>query len=434
MPRETSVLWELGIVALVFAIVNIVSQIYQHPVSANDGKGWDGLHYHAMAEQMAKGQRLHEEAPFVYRVGTPYLAALVAADNLLSGFKLVNAVANALAVCLLMVWLRLFLKDWRLRLVLTLVFVTHWLNPVRFIYFYPVYTDPWQFVFLVAGLVAIRLVQDRPSGLRIALVALVTSMGSMFREVVLLVPLALLFSGNPLLPQKNLSEAFFELSSLRVRRVWSMPPLRFGIPLALGIAGMVLMWTFITPTNDYSFLKSAGRTIYEKPLPRYIHAWFVAFGPLLAVVLYDWRSALSFLKEHQALAVYLVGIAFLAYVGGNDTERYLHWGIPVVYLLMGGALERHWLLLRSRALAGILIACQLIWERAFWTVPDPSAVRPFCWVFLTADCYLYLWSDFIPSVFSLVMLLQFGGLTVVVLLWMNHRAKTVAGYSTPEVR
>src|SRR5215471_15199780 len=108
--------FELAIVLAMFVLVNIVSAFSQVQIGVNDGKGWDGAWYVTVAQEISSGKPLVAEAPFVYRVGTPFLAALVDKDNLILGFKVVNLAANVTLTVLLMLWLRLFVRDWRVRL------------------------------------------------------------------------------------------------------------------------------------------------------------------------------------------------------------------------------------------------------------------------------------------------------------------------------
>jgi hypothetical protein len=39
--------------------------------------------------------------------------------------------------------------------------------------------------------------------------------------------------------------------------------------------------------------------------------WFIAYGPILALIAYNWRSALKFLMEHQYQFIVL-GVLVLA--------------------------------------------------------------------------------------------------------------------------
>jgi hypothetical protein len=114
----------------------------------------------------------------------------------------------------------------------------------------------------------------------------------------------------------------------------------------------------------------------------------------------------------------VLGLA-LAYVGGHDTERYFFWVMPVVYLLIAQSIERHYAVVSSAAVAGILIAGQLVAQRVLWAVPDPgTAVTPLSdvrgtlatlyaianRVFVIDDFHWNLWSNFGSRPFHLVQL------------------------------
>ena len=100
-------------------------------------------------------------------------------------------------------------------------------------------------------------------------------------------------------------------------------------------------------------------------------AWCFAFGPsALAIVVAGHRQAWSFLKAHPHLALYLVLVAFLAFVGGTDTERILGWAAPVVFLLVAMAIGQQMAILQRRPiLTTVLIVVQLASARVFWPIP-----------------------------------------------------------------
>ncbi len=117
---------EVLILVTAFLLVNILGQIFQKPISLNNGKGWDGIVYYSVAEQFLKGQQPRAGAPFVYRIGTPVLVSLFFKEDLLLGFKIVNLIANGITVFLLLFWLRLNLLAWEVRVILVLLFITQW--------------------------------------------------------------------------------------------------------------------------------------------------------------------------------------------------------------------------------------------------------------------------------------------------------------------
>ena len=61
----------------------------------------------------------------------------------------------------------------------------------------------------------------------------------------------------------------------------------------------------------------------------------------------------------------------LSFIGGSDTERFAFWTLPVVYLLLARAIERHREILRSIPLVAAFATVQAVSARLFWGIPDP---------------------------------------------------------------
>jgi hypothetical protein len=100
-------------------------------IAVNGGRGWDGAPYYSVAEQLSAGKPPVEEAPFVYRIGTPLLAALVSPGDLMAGFIVINAAANALTAMLFLLWLRIHPPDRSIRRALFTPFAVMWHAPIR---------------------------------------------------------------------------------------------------------------------------------------------------------------------------------------------------------------------------------------------------------------------------------------------------------------
>ena len=116
-PPKKGIL-EILIVLAVFLVTNLASQIFQPPITYNNGQSFDGVFYARMAYQISAGLPISTEAPFVYRIGTPFLVSIISKDHLVLGFKAANILANLLATLLFIFWLRFFLADWRIRALL----------------------------------------------------------------------------------------------------------------------------------------------------------------------------------------------------------------------------------------------------------------------------------------------------------------------------
>jgi hypothetical protein len=410
---------EVLLVFLVFVAVNLASAVYQQPLTYNHGKGWDGTGYYATAEQFAQGYIPKDEAPFVYRIGTPLLAALVVKNDLLLGFKIVNFIANIFAVILLVVWLRLYIGNWKIRTLLIILFITQWHAPIRYNYFLPASVEPWFLVIVLAGMIGIHYAAKKPTLKTIGVLSLVTLLGVAFKETAILIPIALFFARNPI--DFWTKSTFAPANNLRKNL-----SVLFVIPLFSAIIGLAGIHILISQTNQFSFPVEAVKWAFDKPLLTYLLAWLIAFGPIIVIVIYDWKKAWAFLTEHQFQLVYLIGVSMLAWIGGNDTERYLYTTMPVIFVLLGRAIEHNRLILASPLFVMALGLGQFISQRILWTTPDyPSSVSHSLIILTPLGSnvpYLDLWSYAWVSIkaTSLFQYLLFG---LGLLMWLNYQGK-----------
>lgn len=349
-----SVKKELWLVFLVFVVVAGLSLGFQKPLTYHDGQGWDGVSYFQLARQLAHHQHPSAIGPFAYRLGTPWLVALLFPQQLLLGFKVVNLAACVLSTLFLALWLRRWVQTPWIRLALVLAFLTQWHAPLRFTAHYAAYTDPWLFVFLyplnppaLRSFLTPSTLPCGKGGLGWVLAGWVL-VGALFREAVVVVPLAAFLASRG--------------------RAW--------LPLLAGLAGIALTHTLAQQTDDYSFVRTVGQWAYNKPLPVYVHGLFIAFGPALILPVYFWRTAAAWLNENPIQAWTLGIFLLLGWVGGSDTERIVYWAMPVVYALFGVILETH-ALPKSFLLA--LAALQLLSHRVFMTLPDFPGPYPELW-------------------------------------------------------
>jgi hypothetical protein len=425
---------EILIILSVLLVTGIASQVYQLHITYNNGQSFDGVFYYRVAYQFSKGMKASSEAPFVYRIGTPFLVAVFFKDNLLYGFKVINIIANVLAVILFVFWLRLFLNDWRIRTLLVVLFITQWHGPVRFTYYDPTYTDPWLFVFLLIGLIAIQKIKSRPGLLAVGILGLISFIGVIFREVVLIIPIALAFSMNPIpLGQEMLFSSSISRAAKFIKRIYYP----FLFPFLLGIAGFLVTRLVASQYNDYSFTKTALDWVYDKQLPTYIHAYFITYGPLLILAVYSWRSLFRFLRENQYMLVFLVGFMVLAWIGGSDTERFLYWAMPVVYLLIGIAIQENTALLKSPWLILFLVGTTICAQRLFWIVPDyPNTFItpvPILSILSNKFQYLDLWSWFAARTVQEISLAEYVFLSVILLVWLRLRSNRIRPVNIKDV-
>jgi hypothetical protein len=418
--REKNI--ELIAILFVFVVVNITSQVFQNPITYNNGRGWDGVAYYRVAEQFADGHLPSADAPYVYRIGTPLLASKVSKSDLLFGFKVQNILANLVTAVLLTLWLRRHLGDWKIRTLLVTLFLVQWHGPTRWVYFYPAYTDPWLFAIILAGLTCIQEAVARPTFVLVSCLSLVALAGALFRETAIIIGIAFVFATNPVAFSRDFFDA---MAKLKLSQVFKRPALIYYAPLAFGVLGLFATHMIASQTNEFSFLKTAVMWAYLKPLLTYLHGWLIAYGPLLIIPIYNWRRTTSFLVNNQYMLMFLIGLATLGWIGGTDTERILFWAMPVVYLLIGKSIEDNAPLLKSPPLVIVLVISQLVSERIFWTVPDYprefSTPIPVLTLLSSKFQHLDLYSFHASRITQVISFSQYLALSVVLLLWLRSR-------------
>jgi hypothetical protein len=360
---DRRIVGETLILLATFLLINLVWAHYQKPISYNAGKGWEGVGYYQVAEQLLEGKQVAAEGPYVYRVGTPLLVSLLNIKDIFLGFQIVNTIANVLTLCLLWFWLRLHLKDSRVRVGLCLLFLLQWDTPVHWLYFFPAHTDPWLWTFLLAGLICLHyLAQATNTSRWLLALGCLSAVGVVFREVALIIPLVLLFLHNPL----RWSERRWKLH---------VPPAMFFLPLLCALLALVLVRVSVVQTDDYSFARTAVQWVRTKSLLSYLHGWMLAYGPVVFLPIIFFKQTLAFLRQSQWMTVYLLFFALMGYVGGSDTERLLYWSMPIVFILIGKVFEENAPLMRSKPLLLMLIAVELLAVRAFLPTPDYTQGR-----------------------------------------------------------
>lgn len=438
-PKRESVI-ELVVILTAFIAVNVVCCVFQNLNSLNGGKGSDGVTYYAVAEQLSKGFVPKASAPYVYRIGTPLLAALLSdalGTDLILSFKIINIVGNLITVVLLALWLRRHLHNVIVRMIMVLLFVTQWHSPVRFVHFYPVYVDPLSFTFLLAGLLLIHSFVARPKFLTTCCLSALSFTGVMFKEIVFVIPLALLFSTNFLIGEGDL---FLQSASLWFVRALKKFTPRLVLPLISGAIGLLIVRFVAFRTDNLSFLREALKCAYSKPFLAYLTAWFITFGPVIVLAVYDWRRNLLFLRDNQHLLIYLAGFAVLAWVQGQgEMERTLYWAMPVVYVLVGRSMQNLSGLLTVR-LISVLAVAQLISQRAFLSIADPTLTPTFApHALIPASLkallsYCNMWSYFCDPRVLYIYLFLYLSLSVVIIIWLsrNARSKLIASGSSPK--
>jgi hypothetical protein len=423
MSRAMEWTWLLGTTALLWAAFAATQPLN----TINGGLGYDGQQYHAMAARVLEGGRPQAPAPYVDRVGTPALAAAISiatGRSLLDSFRGINLLASAATVILLAVWLRRHVPDAVARISVLVFFMVEPHSPLRFTFFYPVNVDPLATTWLVAGLLGVDWFLARPGVARAGAVGLLVAVGVVFREIVLVVAMAMTCAPAHVPEGETARAGGRGLIARLGAGAW--------LPLVTGVLAFaaVRAWSVETP-SDYRLWGAVTYWLQWKTPAQMALAPLLVFGPALALPLYFARSSLRTLVERPDWMAYALIFVVGAWLGASDTERILVFTGPVVYVQIARALA----ISRERGSATpfltVLVVIQLVTSRAFLPI---GAESPPSILGGSASCvsslaswlrsYETLWS-FMLTREQLVALTAFEGAALLVVLtslwWAGRR-------------
>ena len=347
---------EAAAVGLIFLGISLFSAHLQRLTPPTPP--WYGAKYINMARQFRAGaHEVSEQPPWVYRIGTPWLASF-ASDSAIDAarpFYIINIASAFGAAMLLLVWFTRFVQTSAMRVFLVTLYLITWVGPARFVYFTPAYVDPLFIVFLMSGLLMVDATRRRPPMGSALWLAPVMFVGTLCRESMGVVGLAFLGCHNP-------------VAAVRAGRwrdaAWTM------VPLLAAFVGLMFAHFVAIPTGPTTALTLPLALIGHKSPLTWTLTWFFTFGPpVVALVILDGRRAVEFLQQEPHLLLYFLGCGALSYFGGVDDERITLWAAPVVYVLTARAIEHHKTALRSATLVLALTAAQVVSARVFWPVP-----------------------------------------------------------------
>jgi len=235
--------------------------------------------------------------------------------------------------------------------------------------------------------------------------------GALIRETMIIVPLALLFGAR-----------VGRLQSASASRDDGVALQTAAGGLVAALAGIGLTHLIATPDSDYWVADAAFYWAYTKPLPAYLLAVFITYGPALALLVAGWSAVSKHLARFPGHAMLLAIVLVLAWVGGSDTERFLMWGAPIVLVLIGKAAESvNWA--QARGAAALLLVAQIISGRWFLMIPPHFVETPArAWPVLTpwsAQSYLQLYSQTPDRLMSAVALAQYLVVSAVLAAWFG---------------
>jgi hypothetical protein len=332
----------------------------------------DAKQYLEMSRQFSQGELpVSADAPFVYRVATPWLAGTIApvvvqfvspqlarAIEDASGLKgvepfyAVNIGAALLALCLLVFYLRCFVPDTWARLVVVALWLAAWHAPARYVYFNPVNIEPLFLVAVLAGLLAVEKTREM----------------SVLSAALVVTPFVLLAT---LCRESGALVAVVFISSRPLLKLPAGQRLAACLPAVAAILALVLVSQLGRPARAYQPWSGPLDMLRTKALYGWVLAWFFTFGPsALALIAAAASPTQKLFAARPELVVYLFLVGALGFLGGTDTERILGWAAPVVLVALGCALTSSGPILRRMpVLAGVLVAAQLASARLPWPIP-----------------------------------------------------------------
>jgi len=370
---------------LLLAAVHALSDHFQARLTANSGRGWDGVWYCQMADQIANRETVSAMAPFGYRVGVPFLAALADMHDIVHGFREVNIAGSYVTAILLVIWFRLTIPRAGLRCVFFLLFLSNWLAPARVVHVYPAYVDIWPYPFVLAVLLLTQALSRKGRTFTLILITLLCAVGVLVRETVALVAFAVPFAYNPL--------GFTSSGAPTLR--WRRIPKRLLLPVACAAMVFISAHIFVHPTGRVRYWSQAMIFFYSKSWLGYCHSWLTAFGPILLIPVYHFREVKRYFSRRQYQAAYIAALIAVTLASSPDIERHVLVALPVIYSLIAHIIDRKSNIWRAPATVGLMVISQALASRVFLSIAPDEGVHP-ALVLLTPLSNRTPWHDLFP--------------------------------------
>jgi hypothetical protein len=295
-----------------FAILLTSIAFFTTPVHRHvRGFDTDGAIYGAMAGSRFFEPSLARQAPYSYRVLTPYLASLLPWATL-DSFRALAYVSNVLTLWILFLVLRKFDFSRDLCILGVLLYAgVFW--TLKFSFYSPAYIDFQTQLFL---LLIIWLTLSE-------------------RYLVLLPILVLAALQKESLAAYALFVAAHVLRHRR-RRGGLSPGLLLISLIALPAATLVLAQRLVPADNSYDALgvpmREISRLADPPSWPVLLQATFSGLGLIPPILIVRYRDCLAFLRTHVEWVVYLTISVFFLF-GGEDKARLFLYGLPLLVLL-----------------------------------------------------------------------------------------------------
>lgn len=412
---------ELIIITITVLLAYTSSLLLQEPIKFNNGLGWDGEKYHQIATQVLNNQPISTKAPFVTRIGTPWLAVKLFGADLKYSFVRLNTFFSLILPFLVYFYLRKRPINTGLATLSAVVYAAFWHSPVNFFIFYPYYVDPAALFFLFIGLI-ISTSQLSQKNKTIYL-AFTCGIGILFREIaaipafVYFLDYLLYHSGIKF----NIKEIFSKSTLLKLLSNDSRLRLTPGVVAAIVY---VIISLNVTATNSHKFWNSALDVFYNKSLVNYLHSLLIAYGPIVFIVFFNIKNFRSILATYKMEALYLYVFLILALIGGADTERIAFFGAPVVFFFIAKLVELDEV--KSFTYFSVIVVSSLLSMRIFLALPtDVSDVHtyPIITQFSLDFSYLDLYASHGDNKVRLVSFVEYVG--IFVLLYFSRKVKKI---------
>jgi hypothetical protein len=318
-----------------FVLVSVQLAIYaryQPQIAMGNGRGDDGVFYGLMAEQAAQGRPLQADAPFVYRIGTPWLVGQLSRWTPLSvdeAFRAVNLVGYFVLILLLYLLALRFCSPPYAAFV-CLLYSLPFYGYARVIFFYPVHVDTLWYILVLGALLLMLRSHCGPGTL--ALLVLLSVLATLVRETGIVIPLIFLLSRDPF---RRLFAGPPAGDSTRRLELMGGLAMLAGSLLAIGLTHLV-----VEPTGAYTFLAAASESVRLNAVWHVVVAFYLGCGgALLGVFLIQLRPTGLFFRTHPELSAFAALFFLLAFVGGVDTVRFFSWAAPALLIAIAVGVE-----------------------------------------------------------------------------------------------
>lgn len=310
----------ISIIIFANILILLIYSQFQYSLEHNDGKGFDGVYYFEIIEQIQNNEKISTKAPFVNRLGTPSIIAFFF-DDIIFGFKVINIIFSIL-ISILIYFISIIYLDNKISILLSIIYQLHWISGIRYILFDPTTIDYIPLFLIYLSLYFILISHKY----QIIIVVILSSIGVLFREICLLpiiIQLYKMYSNNNynynFLFKKQYIKKYFPLF------------IPFLIYLTLLL---IIEFNIIEKTNNYNSIASAVKWIYIKGLGQIIHSIYIVFGLLIIIPLIFYNKIIEYKNDFELLYFLIITIFILSLIGGADTERIMNWSLPVFLIII----------------------------------------------------------------------------------------------------